>query len=79
MKTLFISILAVIFLAGCNSQVDNPAPPAEPTYTDTLAMLDTAYVDPISGKIKPPCSLSPAYCDCLVHRGAARDRIPDCH
>lgn len=32
------------------------------------ARIDTAYVDPISGHLKPPCSMSPNYCACLKAR-----------
>jgi hypothetical protein len=39
------------------------------TAHEDSARIDTAYIDPISGHIKPPCSLSPNYCGCMEHLG----------
>jgi hypothetical protein len=79
-SSLFIFILA---LFNCVTYTNVPKSAVrEPSYADTLAILDTAYVDPVSAHIKPPCSMSPDYCECIKSRltvsGIRQGNIPGC-
>jgi hypothetical protein len=67
MKTVVFFVLC--FVASCSGPVDAPTT-REQTYADTIALLDTAFVDPNTGHIRPPCSLSPDFCACMKNRGA---------
>jgi len=60
----------LLLIAGCTIQPIAPTAPHAPTYADTLAMIDTAYADPTTGHIRPPCSMTPDYCACMRGRGA---------
>jgi PBP1b-binding outer membrane lipoprotein LpoB len=60
---LFLTFL----LVGCYTEPINSTR-LNNTRSDSLAIIDTGYIDPISKHIKPPCSISPDYCGCMESR-----------
>jgi hypothetical protein len=62
-----ICLFLCFIFNSCNS-VSNINYVKQITFGDTLNLLDTAFIDSKNGKIKPPCSISPDYCGCLISR-----------
>jgi hypothetical protein len=65
MKKFIIFILFAFACEPINTPVQQQS-----SESSELSLIDTAYVDPVSGHIKPPCSMSPNYCECMKSRGA---------
>jgi hypothetical protein len=69
--TLLISLFLSFSLSMCSDQ--SPSASSQPTFQDTVYMVDMYYCDTITGKCKPPCSMSPDYCSCMRARGIVPD------
>ncbi len=68
-----IKIFAILFLFSLNNPAcitDQGETGAATDYSDTIAYIDTHYVDPKTGHLKPPCSMSPDWCACMKSRKA---------
>jgi len=59
-----------VVIASCSTGPSGPEQ-CKNDYDSLIAAYDTAYVDPVSGYVKPPCSVLPYeyYCNCMKNRG----------
>jgi hypothetical protein len=63
-------ILLLLIICNCISKPIAPLPiKTGMSHADSISVIDTAYIDPVTGHIRPPCSMSPAYCACMKNRG----------
>jgi len=65
-KTLTTILILLIFQCAINKPIEFNG---TITHADSVNLIDTAFFDTMKQQIKPPCSMSPDYCDCMKHRG----------
>lgn len=62
-------MLLLLIMCNCLSGPTTPATiKTGVSHADSVAVIDTAHYDSL-GHLMPPCSMSPAYCACMKHRG----------